>query len=172
MPMDEFEVEFEERFGGEDTTWDEDRADAADEVMDPLRAFLRYLDTVQSEYTFYCKALGVVDSQRQDILHYLELRDTNASDRSQLVKKLIEVSKRRRYIKDRCTLYQIAMDRLVKPNLIKYTKDLGDAIKSMRSSVGEKYAIRTGVLEEVFGDPNLAKGMRFVRSGVEEPRNQ
>lgn len=85
--------------------------------MNYVEEFNKYVQFISDKYTELSKQLSKVDSEQDDILHFLELETYDAITMMKITKKLREVRERRREIKNELSIIQTIHCRIGKSNV-------------------------------------------------------
>ncbi len=120
---------------------------------DYIDDFLTFLRNASSEYSIATLTEHETNDKIQDILHDLELSNSNGyHDYAKLGKALREIRLQRREAKDKCLHLQPIMDWMEKnQQAIKDMEQLlGSVRKAERGTEGRTYHNRTDVIAELF----------------------
>lgn len=98
---------------------------------------------ISDRETFLQKELSKIDSEREDILHYIELSKYNAVQGWKLLKKLKEVSQRRRNIKEELGYLSSINSK------IPYDSICSSISRKEKKDLDKMYKFRTNVIEEI-----------------------
>ena len=103
--------------------------------MDYIEQFNKYVSDINAKYKELFEQLSKVDSEQDDILHFLELETYDAITMMKTTKKLKVVREKRRQIKNELSVIQKIHDKLGCKN-IKYVEP-------------NTYTFKTDVLREI-----------------------
>lgn len=98
---------------------------------------------ISDRETFLQKELSKIDSEREDILHYIELSKYNAVQGWKLLKTLKEVSQRRRSIKEELGYLSSVNSK------IPYDSICSSISRKEKKDLDKMYKFRTNVIEEI-----------------------
>lgn len=122
------------------------------EIEDLLRYMLQLFQGVDKEIERVSKQLAEVDLEQQDILHYIENNNLNASGYAKIGKLLKDVRTNRREIKDTLDKLNVIRGNLTKKYNNKFIdKDISGAIRGIEvvNNRKGKYKNRTKILENL-----------------------
>lgn len=113
------------------------------------------MKNISDRETFLQKELSKIDSEREDILHYIELSKYNAVQGWKLLKTLKEVSQKRRNIKEELGYLSSINSK------IPYDSICSSISRKEKKNLDKMYKFRTNIIEEI-----LDKWKLFFLNGL------
>ena len=93
-------------------------------ATDYLNRITEVVNQADNEYKALAKQLSRLDLETQDVLHFIENENFNASQGFNLAKQLKEIRIKRRAVKQNLELLQVLLSNIDKPKLASVNKKL------------------------------------------------